>query len=91
MDFYTKDAEIQYYMSRLLNLYVFFEVFDFLQMGQSGIVKAIGKAKWGFYAFVFAYYILGIPLSVIFGYGADMQIIGFWLGFFLGIVAIFCI
>ncbi|PVH97305.1 MATE efflux family protein [Periconia macrospinosa] len=92
---FTPDAEVIDLVSRLLPLCAAFQLFDALAANCNGILRGLGRQEVGGYVGLFAYYVVGIPISFGMGFGAGWGLFGLWsgpaiaLGFVAGIEAVF--
>ena len=59
---------------------------DCVQVGMVGMLRGIGLLKVGSVINMTSYYVVGIPLSVLFGFYFDMGIRGLWMGSLCGLV-----
>ena len=60
--------------------------FDTIHGVQSGIIRGLGRQVYGSVYTLFCYYILGMPLALMFCFKKDMGIAGLWLGFTIACV-----
>jgi MATE family multidrug resistance protein len=67
----------------MLSLFIWF---DAIHGVQSGNVRALGQQMKASIVTLVSYYGLGMPLAWHFGFGLEMGIKGFWLGFFLALI-----
>ena len=61
-----------------------FYYIDGLQTALSGAIRGTGQQKKGARICVLAYWILGIPSSLLLGFACDLRAIGLWLGMLVG-------
>jgi len=59
-------------------------VFDSMQSIQSGLLKGLGEQGKAAWASLAGNILIGMPLSYVFGIVANMGLIGFFLGIFIG-------
>lgn len=79
--FFTHDEEVVEIVEQVfwvLELYVFF---DTIHGVQSGIIKGLGRQVYGSVYTLFCYYILGLPLALLFGFTLEMGVAGLWFGY----------
>ncbi|KAL5117932.1 hypothetical protein ACEQ8H_004251 [Pleosporales sp. CAS-2024a] len=86
---FTPDADVLNMVSGLLPLCATFQVFDALAANCNGILRGLGRQEIGGYVGLFAYYMVGLPISFGTGFGAGWGLYGLWSGpaIALGIVA----
>ncbi|KAJ4301564.1 hypothetical protein N0V90_003657 [Kalmusia sp. IMI 367209] len=86
---FTPDEEVIDLVAQLLPLCAAFQLFDSMQANCNGILRGIGKQEIGGYIALFAYYIIGLPISFGLGFGAGWGLWGLWTGpaIALGVVA----
>ncbi|KNG50889.1 mate efflux family protein [Stemphylium lycopersici] len=86
---FTPDQEVIEMVAKLLPLCATFQVFDALAANCNGILRGLGRQEIGSYVGLFAYYVVGIPVSFGTGFGAHWGLYGLWIGpaIALGIVA----
>ncbi|KAI4942244.1 hypothetical protein J4E91_010218 [Alternaria rosae] len=87
---FTPDEEVIDMVAKLLPLCATFQVFDALAANCNGILRGLGRQEIGGYVGLFAYYIVGIPISFGTGFGSPhWGLYGLWSGpaIALGIVA----
>ncbi|OAL45242.1 MATE efflux family protein [Pyrenochaeta sp. DS3sAY3a] len=87
---FTPDQEVIDMVASLLPLCATFQVFDAIAANCNGILRGLGRQEIGGYVGLFAYYIVGIPISFGTGFGAGWGLYGLWSGpaLALGIVAL---
>lgn len=66
---FTPDQEVIDMVAALLPLCATFQVFDALAANCNGILRGLGRQEIGGYVGLFAYYIVGIPISFGTGFG----------------------
>ncbi|KAF2241002.1 MATE efflux family protein [Trematosphaeria pertusa] len=86
---FTPDPEVIDLVARLLPLCAAFQLFDALAANCNGILRGLGRQEIGGYVGLFAYYVVGLPISFGTGFGAKWGLYGLWSGpaIALGIVA----
>ncbi|KAF1919644.1 mate-domain-containing protein [Ampelomyces quisqualis] len=87
---FTPDQQVGNMVAALLPLCATFQVFDALAANCNGILRGLGRQEVGGYVGLFAYYVVGIPISFGTGFGAGWGLYGLWIGpaIALGIVAL---
>jgi multidrug resistance protein, MATE family len=83
---YTTDLEVIGISSDVIVVCAGFELFDGIQGVCSGILKGLGKQKIGLILNLFAYYVIGFPLGLIFCYLFGIRLIGLWSGLMFGLL-----
>jgi MATE family multidrug resistance protein len=73
---------------RLLALAALFQVFDGTQTICFGVLRGLKDTRIPFYAGLFAYWGLGMPIGLGLAFGAGLGPEGIWWGFVAGLVAI---
>ncbi|KAF1993322.1 MATE efflux family protein [Amniculicola lignicola CBS 123094] len=86
---FTPDEEVIGMVAKLLPLCAAFQLFDALATNCNGILRGLGRQEIGGYVGLFAYYIVGLPISFGLGFGAKWGLYGLWSGpaLALGVVA----
>lgn len=86
---FTPDEEVIDLVAKLLPLCAAFQLFDALACNCNGILRGLGRQEIGGYVGLFAYYVVGLPISFGTGFGAGWGLYGLWSGpaIALGIVA----
>lgn len=77
---FTPDEEVIDLVARLLPLCATFQVFDALAANCNGILRGLGRQEIGGYVGLFAYYLVGMPISFGTGFGAGWGLYGLWAG-----------
>lgn len=75
---FTPDPEVIQMVSALLPLCATFQIFDSLAANCNGILRGLGRQEVGSYVGLFAYYVVGIPISFGTGFGAKWGLYGLW-------------
>ena len=77
---FTPDEEVIDLVAKLLPLCATFQVFDALAANCNGILRGLGRQEIGGYVGLFAYYVIGMPISFGTGFGAGWGLYGLWAG-----------
>lgn len=87
---FTPDEAVIALVARLLPLCATFQVFDALAANCNGILRGLGRQEIGGYVGLFAYYLVGMPISFGTGFGAGWGLYGLWVGpaVALGVVSV---
>ncbi|KAA0702047.1 Multidrug and toxin extrusion protein 1 [Triplophysa tibetana] len=90
---FTSDKNIVELVSELLNIYCPLQFFNGLLCVGMGILIGTGQQKIAAVANLFGYYCIGLPLSIVLMFTANLQVAGFWLGLLIAVflLAIFFI
>jgi MATE family multidrug resistance protein len=76
---FTPDEEVIDMVAKLLPLCATFQVFDALAANCNGILRGLGRQEIGGYVGLFAYYVVGIPISFGTGFGSPhWGLYGLW-------------
>uniref|UniRef100_A0A3Q2NU82 Solute carrier family 47 member 4 n=1 Tax=Fundulus heteroclitus TaxID=8078 RepID=A0A3Q2NU82_FUNHE len=77
---FTSDEKIAGIVSNLMNAYCFLQLFDGLVCVCTGIFLGTGRQRIPAVANFVAYYCIGLTLSVVLMFVAELRVLGFWLG-----------
>ncbi|KAL6292680.1 hypothetical protein ACE6H2_000822 [Prunus campanulata] len=83
---YSSEMEVVNYVGEMLILVAISHFFDGLQSALSGVIRGSGQQKIGAYVNLGAYYLMGIPTSVVLAFVLHLGGKGLWIGI---IVALF--
>lgn len=72
----------------LLMVCAVFQVFDGVQGVGAGVLRGAGDTRFTFVANMVGHYAIGLPLSLLLGFGLNQGIIGIWWGLCAGLVAV---
>ncbi|NXG73666.1 S47A1 protein, partial [Baryphthengus martii] len=86
---FTSDKEIVDLVAWVIPIYVVFHLFEAMCGACSGVLRGIGKQKFGAILNAVGYYAVGLPLAVVLLFVAKIGVIGLWLGM-LACVSILC-
>ena len=84
---FTPDPEVINLVARLLPLCAAFQLFDSLAANCNGILRGLGRQEIGGYVGLFAYYVVGLPISFGTGFGAGWGLYGLWSVSFMSPIA----
>ncbi|NWV63584.1 S47A1 protein, partial [Malurus elegans] len=82
---FTKDQEIADLVSWVMPIYVVFHVFEALTGACSGVLRGIGKQKFGAILNGVSYYGVGLPLSAVLLFAAKIGVIGLWVAMLVSV------
>lgn len=72
----------------LLMVCAVFQVFDGIQGVGAGVLRGAGETRFTFVANMVGHYVIGLPLSLLLGFGLKQGIIGIWWGLCAGLIAV---
>ncbi len=72
----------------LLMVTAIFQVFDGLQGVGAGVLRGAGETRFTFVANMVGHYAIGLPLSLLLGFGLKLGIVGIWWGLCAGLIAV---
>ncbi len=85
---YTGDGEVASLAATLLLFVSFFLVFDAIQSTAAGALRGFKDTKVPMFIALFSYWVIGLPLECILGFGLigePMGVYGFWIGLAVGV------
>ncbi|XP_029027697.1 multidrug and toxin extrusion protein 1-like isoform X1 [Betta splendens] len=83
---FTSDKEIVGLVSHLMNAHCFLQFFDGLVCVCTGIFLGTGKQKIPAVANLVGYYGIGLPLSIVLMFVANLRVLGYWLGLLICVI-----
>ncbi|NXR49404.1 S47A1 protein, partial [Hippolais icterina] len=86
---FTKDKEIIDLVAWVMPIYVVFHLFEAMTGACSGVLRGIGKQKFGAILNAVSYYGVGMPLTAVLLFVAKIGVIGLWVSM-LACVFILC-
>ncbi|XP_064534006.1 multidrug and toxin extrusion protein 2 isoform X2 [Pseudopipra pipra] len=86
---FTKDKEIADLVAWVMPVYVVFHLFEATTGACAGVLRGIGKQKFGAILNAVCYYGVGLPLAAVLLFVAKIGVIGLWLSM-LACVFILC-
>lgn len=76
---FTPDEEVIGVVAKLLPLCATFQVFDAVATNCNGILRGLGRQEIGGFVALFAYYLVGLPISFATGFGSPQWgLFGLW-------------
>jgi MATE family multidrug resistance protein len=72
----------------LLMVSAVFQVFDGVQGVGAGVLRGAGETRFTFVANMVGHYAIGLPLSLVLGFGLKLGIVGIWWGLCAGLIAV---
>ncbi|EGC37376.1 hypothetical protein DICPUDRAFT_54031 [Dictyostelium purpureum] len=85
---YTNDKDVVEIVASILPIAAIFQVFDGGQTIFQGVVRGMGRVITGSVCNFIAFYVIAIPLAVIFAFPVDVGVKGLWWGLCVGLVVI---
>ena len=65
-----------------------FQVFDGIQGVGAGVLRGAGETRFTFFANMVGHYAIGLPLSLVLGFGLKLGIVGIWWGLCAGLTSV---
>jgi MATE family multidrug resistance protein len=84
----TDDPDVIAAVVPLLRIAALFEIFDGAQAVGAGILRGAGQTRFTFAANMVAYWVIGLPLVLVLGFGLKLGVSGIWSGFVLCLVLV---
>ncbi|KAL0450039.1 UNVERIFIED_CONTAM: protein DETOXIFICATION 8 [Sesamum latifolium] len=81
---FSNEKDVVYYIKEMTPFVCIFIVFDSLQAVFSGVARGSGWQNVGAYVNLGAYYLVGIPVSLLLGFVLPLQGKGLWCGLIVG-------
>lgn len=82
---YTADAVIIVLAAKIMLVACVFQILDGVQVASSGILRGLADTAILMRFAIFGYWIVGLPVGLIFAYGLNYGILGLWIGCALGL------
>ncbi|MET0339655.1 MAG: MATE family efflux transporter [Polyangiales bacterium] len=82
---YSHDPHVAEAVASVLPIAAAFQLFDGLQAGGSGILRAMGRPTLTAIYNLVGYFAIGIPLAVYLGLHTDLGLRGIWIGYAAGL------
>lgn len=86
--FSPHDAEVVEVGAKLLRVAAVFALSDGLQVVAAGALRGAGDTRWPFYASLFGYWGIGVPVAFGLGAEANWGSVGFWWGLTAGLTVV---
>lgn len=84
---YTANHELIDLTSKILMVVAMFQLFDGLQVSAVGVLRGLHDSQKAMVYAIIGYWILGLPLGLLFAYPLGYGIFGLWVGISLGLLA----
>lgn len=85
---FSADTAVVAVVAILLPIAGIFQVFDGLQAVAAGILRGLGETRAPMMANLLGFWVLGIPLSLVLGFGLGWGAAGLWWGLAAGLAAV---
>jgi MATE family multidrug resistance protein len=72
----------------LLMVSAVFQVFDGVQGVGAGVLRGAGDTRFTFVANMVGHYAIGLPLTLLLGFGLGLGVVGIWWGLCAGLIAV---
>jgi MATE family multidrug resistance protein len=82
---YTNDSALVALTASLIPIAGMFQVFDGLQVVGAGVLRGLGDTRVPLFAMLSAYWVLGVPTSLLLAYRTGLGPQGLWWGFVVGL------
>lgn len=83
---FTKEEKVVAIVKDILPVLLVYIFFDTLHGVQSGIIRGLGRQIYGSVYTLICYWIIGLPLALVFAFRSMMGVKGLWLGFTMACV-----
>ncbi|KAK5132307.1 hypothetical protein LTR08_009215 [Meristemomyces frigidus] len=77
---FTNDPDVVALATATLPINAAFQLFDALAAVMNGLLRGLGKQEFGGYVGLFAYYVVGVPISFGTAFGLHWDLTGLWTG-----------
>lgn len=85
---YSNDAHVVELIARVLPFAAVLTIFDGTQGVCGGVLRGAGKQTVGAALNLFAFYCVGLPISLVLGFASPLAFFGIWVGLIIGVVVI---
>jgi MATE family multidrug resistance protein len=85
---FTREAPVVAVTVLLLPIAGVFQVFDGLQVVSIGVLRGVGDTRAPVVLNILGFWLLGLPVSVLLGFGLHAGAVGLWWGLVAGLVAV---
>ncbi len=87
---YTSDARLIAIAASFLPIAGLFQIFDGLQAVGGGVLRGLGDTRVPVLAMISGFWLIGVPVSVVLGFGTSLGPKGLWWGYVAGLAAVAC-
>lgn len=84
---FTNDPSIIQQVTQVLPVFALFQMVDALGGHCAGVLRGMGRQRITAVVIIFAYYMIGFPLSFMLTFWAELSLVGLWIG----LAAAFCL
>lgn len=88
INIFTNDPELLKISVPILVLAGFFQIFDGIQVSLGGVFKGLKKTNIVMFGDFTAYWLIGLPLGIVFAFKYHMNLYGFWIGLTIAIFSL---
>ncbi|KAK5785689.1 protein DETOXIFICATION 20-like isoform X2 [Gossypium arboreum] len=88
---FTSDEDVANSVADLSLLLSFSVLLNSVQPILSGIAIGAGRQKMVAYVNICSYYVVGVPIGILLGYVAKMEVKGIWIGMIIGVATQTCV
>ena len=85
---YTSVPEVVAIAAVLIPIAGLFQVFDGAQVVSAGVLRGAGDTRAAMISNVLGFWLIGMPVSLWFGFGLGRGVAGLWWGFVVGLAAV---
>ena len=85
---YTSVPGVVAIAATLIPIAGLFQVFDGVQVVAAGVLRGAGDTRAAMIANVLGFWLLGMPVSLLLGFGLERGVVGLWWGFVAGLAAV---
>lgn len=85
---YTSLPAVVAVAAALIPIAGLFQVFDGIQVVAAGVLRGAGDTHAAMIANLLGFWLVGIPVSLYLGFSAKLGVVGLWLGFVAGLIAV---
>lgn len=82
---YTSEKTVATFVSRVLPVTAIMQVFDSLSCVGGGVLRGSGRQNLGALVNLIAYYLIALPLSILFYWKTDFRLVGMWFSLTLAL------
>ena len=86
VSFYTKNSDVSFLVLKTFKYGAFVVFLNGLGRVFAGPILALGMQKFSTISSFVAYYIIGIPISLLLTFYVNMEIVGIWIGLLLAVI-----
>jgi MATE family multidrug resistance protein len=83
---FTKEKDVVKIVKQTIPILLVYIWFDTIHGVQSGIIRGLNRQAYGSWYTLICYYVLGMPLALVFSFVLHLGVPGLWLGFSIACV-----